>query len=88
MNSWHTWSPNSRWLAFASKGNSPYTEIFITHIDESGESSPALRLFRFSHPELAAMVPEFVPTENIYPRTIELADPEGATGESMATDGR
>ncbi|MCJ2166056.1 MULTISPECIES: PD40 domain-containing protein [unclassified Pseudodesulfovibrio] len=88
MNSWHSWSPNSRWLAFASKGNSPYTEIFITHIDETGQSSPALRLFRFSHPELAAMVPEFVPTKNLYPRTMELADPEGAAGESMATDGR
>ena len=88
MNSWHTWSPNSRWLAFAAKGNSPYTEVYLTHIDENGQSSPALRLFRFSHPELAAMVPEFVPINTAYQVSMELADPEGAKGESMATDGR
>jgi hypothetical protein len=89
MNSWHTWSPNSRWLAFASKGNSPFTEIFLTHIDDDGRSSPPLRLFRFSHDELAAMVPEFVPDHAKHTqKTMELADPEGALGESMATDGR
>ena len=88
MNSWHSWSPNSHWLAFASKGNSPFTEIYLTHIDENGESSPGLRLFRFSHPELAAMVPEFIPPDNIIQKTMELADPEGAQGTSMATDGR
>jgi hypothetical protein len=89
MNSWHTWSPNSRWLAFASKGNSPFTEIFLTHIDDDGRSSPPLRLFRFSHGELAAMVPEFVPDHAKFKqKSMELADPEGALGESMATDGR
>lgn len=88
MNSWHTWSPNSRWLAFAAKGNSPYTEVYLTHIDENGQSSPGLRLFRFSHPELAAMVPEFVPVNTAYQVSMELADPEGAKGKSMATDGR
>ncbi|MBG0791484.1 MAG: PD40 domain-containing protein [Desulfovibrionaceae bacterium] len=88
MNSWHSWSPNSRWLAFAAKGNSPYTEVYLTHIDENGQSSPALRLFRFSHPELAAMVPEFVPVNSVDQHSMELADPEGAVGKSMATDGR
>lgn len=88
MNSWHTWSPNSRWLAFASKGNSPYTEIYLTHIEENGQSSPGLRLFRFSHDDLAAMVPEFVPVTGAIQKTMALADPEGAKGDSMATDGR
>jgi hypothetical protein len=89
MNSWHSWSPNSRWLAFASKGNSPFTEIYLTHIDDDGRSSPPLRLFRFSHDEMAAMVPEFVPDHARFrQKTMELADPEGALGESMATDGR
>ncbi|WP_319582274.1 hypothetical protein [uncultured Pseudodesulfovibrio sp.] len=89
MNSWHTWSPNSRWLAFSSKGNSPFTEIFLTHIDDNGHSSPPLRLFRFSHDELAAMVPEFVPDHAKHTqKAMVLADPEGALGESMATDGR
>ncbi|BDQ34618.1 TolB family protein [Pseudodesulfovibrio portus] len=88
MNSWHAWSPNSRWLAFAAKGNSPYTEVYLTHINDDGQSSPSLRLFRFSHPELAAMVPEFVPVNSAEQMTMELADPEAAKGESMATDGR
>ena len=42
----------------------------------------------FSHPELAAMVPEFVPVNNTEQVSMELADPEAAKGESMATDGR
>lgn len=36
MNSWHAWSPNSKWLVFASKGLSLYTDMFLTHIDENG----------------------------------------------------
>ncbi len=88
MNSWHSWSPNSRWLAFAAKGHSPYTEIYLTHIDENGRSSPGLRLFRFSRPEMAAMVPEFVPPSGVRQRSMDLADPQAAKGESMATDGR
>jgi hypothetical protein len=36
MNSWHAWSPNSEWLVFASKGMSPYTDMFLTHIDKNG----------------------------------------------------
>ena len=46
MNSWHSWSPNSKWIVFTSKANSPYTELYLTHIDDRGESSPAIRLFR------------------------------------------
>ncbi len=59
FNSWHSWSANSRWLLFASKINSAYTEIFITHVDENGNDSPPVLLSRFSHPEKAANVPEF-----------------------------
>jgi hypothetical protein len=61
MNSWHSWSPNSKWIVFSSKAASPYTELYITHIDNHGESSPAVRLFRFSSKELAALVPELIP---------------------------
>jgi len=42
MNSWHSWSPNSRWLVFSSKRNTPYTQLFLTHIDENGIDSPAI----------------------------------------------
>ena len=34
MNSWHSFSPNGRWLVFSSKSRSPYTQMFLTHIDE------------------------------------------------------
>ncbi len=60
MNSWHTWSPNSRWLAFASKVNGPYTQIFLTHVDEQGESTPPVELANFTSPDRAANIPEFV----------------------------
>ncbi len=62
MNSWHSWSPNSRWLAFSSKANSPYTQIFLTHIDEQGRSTPAVLLEHFTSPDRAANIPEFVNT--------------------------
>lgn len=88
MNSWHCWSPNSRWLAFASKGNSPYTEIYLTHIDDAGNASPALRLFRLSSETMAAMVPEFLPPGTQVPAKMDLKDPDVAIGVSMATDGR
>ncbi len=60
MNSWHSWSPNSRWLAFASKANGPYTQIWLTHIDAQGVDSPPVVLDRFTPPDRAANLPEFV----------------------------
>jgi len=60
MNSWHSWSPNSRWLVFSSKANSAYTQLFLTHIDEQGNSSPAILLEQFTSSDRAANIPEFV----------------------------
>ena len=60
MNSWHSFSPNGKWLAFSSKANSPYTQLFLTHIDEQGYSSPAVLLEHFTSPDRAANIPEFV----------------------------
>jgi tetratricopeptide (TPR) repeat protein len=60
MNSWHSWSSNSRWLVFSSKVNGPYTQLFLTHIDESGNDSPPVLLERFTSPDRAANIPEFV----------------------------
>jgi hypothetical protein len=59
MNSWHSWSPNSRWLAFSSKVNTPYTELFLTHVDEHGNDSPPVLLSRFKDDARACLVPEF-----------------------------
>ena len=60
FNSWHSFSPNGKWLLFSSKVNSAHTEIFLTHIDENGMDSPPVCLSRFSDSRYAANVPEFV----------------------------
>jgi len=60
MNSWHSWSPNSRWLVFSSKAYSDYTQLFLTHINEQGRSSPAVLLSHLTAPDRAANIPEFV----------------------------
>jgi hypothetical protein len=39
LNSWHSWSPNSKWIVFASKGLGAYTDMFLTHIDNEGNAS-------------------------------------------------
>ncbi len=62
MNSWHSWSPNGKWLVFSSKANSAYTQLFLTHIDPDGLSTPAVLLSRFTAPNTAANIPEFVNT--------------------------
>ena len=36
MNSWHSFSPNGKWLVFSGKPDSPYTRLYLTHIDEQG----------------------------------------------------
>jgi tetratricopeptide (TPR) repeat protein len=61
MNSWHSWSSNGRWLVFSSKANTAYTQLFLTHIDKDGESTPPVVLERFTGPDRAANIPEFVP---------------------------
>jgi tetratricopeptide (TPR) repeat protein len=61
MNSWHSFSSNGRWLVFSSKANTPYTQLFLTHIDEDGNSTPPVVLDRFTGTYGAANIPEFVP---------------------------
>ena len=60
MNSWHSFSPNGKWLAFSSKAYSDYTQLCLTHIDQQGNSSPAILLEHFTAPDRAANIPEFV----------------------------
>lgn len=60
MNSWHSWSPNGKWLVFSSKSNTPYTQLFLTHIDNQGVASPAVLLDWFTAADRAANIPEFV----------------------------
>jgi tetratricopeptide (TPR) repeat protein len=59
MNSWHSWSPNSRWLVFSSKNRGPYTQLYITHIDVNGNDSPPVLLENLVFENRAANIPEF-----------------------------
>jgi hypothetical protein len=62
MNSWHSWSPNGKWLVFASKAYSDYTQLCLTHIDENSDSTPPVLLAHLTAPDRAANIPEFVNT--------------------------
>ncbi|MGE5294607.1 MAG: tetratricopeptide repeat protein, partial [Solirubrobacterales bacterium] len=63
MNSWHSFSPNGKWLVFSGKPDSPYTKLYLTHIDENGQSTPAVLLDHLTSPDRAANIPEFVRTD-------------------------
>jgi tetratricopeptide (TPR) repeat protein len=60
MNSWHSFSPNGRWLVFSSKSRSPYTQMFLTHLDEEGNDSPAILIENTTAANRAVNIPEFV----------------------------
>jgi tetratricopeptide (TPR) repeat protein len=70
MNSWHSWSPNGKWLVFSSKAYSVYTQLFVTHIDEEGNSTPPVLLSHLTAPDRAANIPEFVKIDPHAIRTI------------------
>ncbi len=71
MNSWHSFSPNGRWLVFSSKSRSPYTQMFLTHIDAKGNDSPPIYIDNSTAANRAVNIPEFV---NIPPNGIENID--------------
>ena len=71
MNSWHSFSPNGRWLVFSSKSRSPYTQMFLTHIDEQGNDSPPIFIDNATAANRAVNIPEFV---NIPPDGIAAID--------------
>ena len=71
MNSWHSFSPNGRWLVFSSKSRSPYTQMFLTHIDENGNDTPAILIENSTAANRAVNIPEFV---NMKPSGIEHID--------------
>jgi tetratricopeptide (TPR) repeat protein len=60
MNSWHSFSPNSRWLVFSSKSRSPYTQMYLTHIDADGNDSPPILIENSTAGNRAVNIPEFV----------------------------
>jgi tetratricopeptide (TPR) repeat protein len=71
MNSWHSFSPNGHWIVFSSKSQSPYTQMFLTHIDAEGNDTPAILIENSTAANRAVNIPEFV---NMEPRGIEHID--------------
>ncbi|HVC46357.1 MAG TPA: tetratricopeptide repeat protein [Terracidiphilus sp.] len=71
MNSWHTWAPNGHWLAFSSKSPSFYTHLYLTHIDDQGNASPAIVVEDATASNRAVNIPEFL---NIGPDGLEHID--------------
>jgi tetratricopeptide (TPR) repeat protein len=60
MNSWHSFSPNGRWLVFSSKARSPYTQMYLTHIDPDGNDTPPVLIEDSTAANRAVNLPEFV----------------------------
>jgi tetratricopeptide (TPR) repeat protein len=95
MNSWHSFSPNGRWLVFSSKARSVYTQMYLTHIDENGNDSPAILIDNSTAANRAVNLPEFVnippggllristPAVDMY-RRFDKAVIDGETGNSAA----
>jgi tetratricopeptide (TPR) repeat protein len=71
MNSWHSFSPNGRWLVFSSKTPSLYTQMYLTHIDENGNDTPAVLIEHATESNRAVNIPEFI---NIAPGGLEKID--------------
>jgi len=92
MNSWHSFSPNGRWMVFASKSRTPYTQMFLTHLDENGQDSPAILIPNATAANRAVNIPEFV---NIaYDDLVSIAAPtveyyrHFERGSKLAAEGR
>jgi tetratricopeptide (TPR) repeat protein len=60
MNSWHSFAPNGRWMVFSSKSRSPYTQMYLTYLDENGNDSPPVLVENATAANRAVNLPEFV----------------------------
>ena len=61
MDSWHSWTLNSRWLLFATKRDDGiFARIYITEIDDAGHASPPVKLPLKDDPMMCFNVPEFL----------------------------
>ncbi len=80
MNSWHSWSPNSKWLIYSSKMFGPYTQLFLTHINDDGTDTPPVYLDNFSFENFANNIPEFVNTN--YNKDLKI-EPDFLSGDDF-----
>jgi hypothetical protein len=53
-------SPDGHWLAFSSKSGLPYTQMFLTHLDQDKRDSPAILIENATAAHRAVNIPEFV----------------------------
>jgi hypothetical protein len=60
MNSWHAWSPNSKWMVYVSKVLGPLTDMYLSHIDKRGNASIPVLVDRARVPYRVVNYPEFV----------------------------
>ena len=86
MNSWHSFSPNGRWMVFSSKANTPYTQLFLTHIDAGGDDSPPILVPNTQAANRAANIPEFVDVPYDAFRSIAIPATEHRTHFYKAND--
>lgn len=63
MNSWHSWSPNGKWLVYVSKALDDYSDMFLTHIDEKGNASVPVLVENAKRINCATNYPEFMNRE-------------------------
>lgn len=76
LNSWHSFSPNGRWMVFSSKpDDSRLTRVYLTHLDDHGRDTPAVRLHRIGTPGFAAILPEAVALDGAAFKQVRLAEP-------------
>lgn len=66
-NSWPTWSRTGEWLAFNSKRNDDAYDIFITQIDATGHSGPAVAVKSAATPGIFEHLPFWGETPQIDP---------------------
>jgi len=71
LNSWHDWSPNGKWLVFASKSFSKFTDLFLTHIDSNGNASVPVLLDIQKRMNCALNYPMFVNRDPKKPFTMD-----------------
>lgn len=86
MNSWHSFSPNGRWMVFSSKARSYFTQMYLTHIDADGNDSPAILIDNATAANRAVNLPEFVNIsadgiEDIQVHVVDAAKPAARAGK-------
>jgi tetratricopeptide (TPR) repeat protein len=89
MNSWHSFSPNGRWLVFSSKARSPYTQMYLTHLDADGNDSPAILIDNATAANRAVNLPEFVniPPDGMLDIQVSAVDLYKLMGQAMDLEG-